>query len=175
MVPLAAVLISFSAFASALFGGMLAMRAVGHVGLVIAFGAGIRIGAAFFDLIPESVEHVGSLNQAMIFTALGFLAFYAIEKLTALHVGHETATELDHDDSGHRHPRDGHRHRWIGFRRVGQRRLRHPRQRHGRGFRLGRDRRRLGHRHRHRDRHVLRLGRVGFGRHRRRRRHPVHR
>ena len=103
MVPLAAALISFSAFASALFGGMLAMRAIGHVGLVIAFGAGIRIGAAFFDLIPESVEHVGSLNQAMIFTALGFLSFYAIEKLTALHVGHETATELDHGDAEHHH------------------------------------------------------------------------
>ena len=103
MVALTAVLVSFSALVSALFGGMLAMRAVGHVGLVIAFGAGIRIGAAFFDLIPESIAHLGSLDQAMIFTALGFLAFYAIEKLTALHVGHETATELDHGDAEHRH------------------------------------------------------------------------
>jgi ZIP family zinc transporter len=104
MVPMAAALVSLSAFLSALFGGMLAMRAVGHVGLVIAFGAGIRIGAAFFDLIPEGVEHLGgSLDQAMIFTALGFLAFYAVEKVTALHVGHETATELDHGDAEHHH------------------------------------------------------------------------
>jgi zinc transporter, ZIP family len=104
MVPLTAALVSFSAFVSALLGGMLAMRAVGHVGLVIAFGAGIRIGAAFFDLIPESVEHLGgSLDLAMVCTALGFLAFYVVEKLTALHVGHETASELDHGDAEHRH------------------------------------------------------------------------
>src|SRR5688572_29045428 len=102
--PLTAVLVSLTAFASAFFGGFLAMRAVTHVGLIIATGAGIRIGAAYFDLIPEGVEHLGgSLDLAMIFTALGFLAFYAIEKLTALHVGHETATELEHGDSAHRH------------------------------------------------------------------------
>jgi ZIP family zinc transporter len=102
--PLAAVLVSLSAFASALFGGFLAMRAVRHVGLIIAVGAGIRVGAAYFDLIPESVEHLGgSLDLAMIFTAIGFLAFYAVEKMTTLHVGHETATELEHGDSTHRH------------------------------------------------------------------------
>ena len=102
--PLTAFLVSASAFASALLGGLLAMRAARHVGLIIAVGAGIRIGAAYFDLIPEGVEHLGgSLDVAMIYTALGFLAFYAIEKLTALHVGHETATELDHGDAEHRH------------------------------------------------------------------------
>lgn len=102
--PLTALLVSATAFGSALLGGFLAMRAIGHVGLIIAAGAGIRIGAAYFDLIPESVELLGgSLDQAMIYTALGFLAFYAIEKLTALHVGHEAATELDHGDAEHRH------------------------------------------------------------------------
>ena len=101
--PLTALLVSTAAFLSALFGGFLAMRAVRQVGLLIAFGAGIRIGAAYFDLMPEAVEHLGSLDLAMIFTAVGFLAFYAIEKLTALHVGHETATELDHGEVQHRH------------------------------------------------------------------------
>jgi zinc transporter ZupT len=102
-IAVAALVVSLSAFASALAGGLLALRAVGHVGLIIAFGAGIRIGAAFFDLIPESVVHLGSLDVAMIATAFGFLAFYAIEKLTSLHVGHETASELDHGDVAHRH------------------------------------------------------------------------
>lgn len=101
---LSALLVSASAFVSALAGGVLALRAVGQVGLIIAAGAGIRIGAAFFDLIPEAVEHLGdSLDAAMIWTAVGFLAFYAIEKLTSLHVGHETATELDHGEAAHRH------------------------------------------------------------------------
>jgi zinc transporter ZupT len=102
--PLTAILVTFGAFASALVGGLVAMRARSSVGLIIAVGAGIRIGAAYFDLIPESVEHLsGSLDLAMIFTAFGFLAFYAIEKLTTLHVGHETATELEHEDAAHRH------------------------------------------------------------------------
>ena len=36
-------------------GGVVALRAVSRVGIIIAIGAGIRIGAAFFDLIPEAV------------------------------------------------------------------------------------------------------------------------
>ena len=103
MVP-TVLLVSASAFVSAALGGLLALRAVGHVGAIIAVGAGIRIGAAYFELVPESVEYLGdSLDAAMMFTAVGFLAFYAIEKLTALHVGHETAAELDHGDAAHRH------------------------------------------------------------------------
>lgn len=103
MIP-TVLLLSASAFLSAALGGFLALRAVRHVGAIIAVGAGIRIGAAYFELVPESVEYLGdSLETAMIFTAVGFLAFYAIEKLTALHVGHETAAELDHGDAEHRH------------------------------------------------------------------------
>ena len=102
-IAVTALLVSTGAFVSALAGGLLALRAVSQVGLLIAFGAGIRIGAAYFDLVPEAVEHLGSLDAAMIFTAVGFLAFYAIEKVTALHVGHETATELDHGAAEHRH------------------------------------------------------------------------
>lgn len=98
-----AVLVSLAAFASAMAGGWLAIRAVRYVGMIIAVGAGIRIGAAFFDLIPEAVEHLGSLDDAMLWTAAGFLAFYAVDKVTNLHVGHETAAELDHDTSAHQH------------------------------------------------------------------------
>lgn len=99
----AALLVSLGAFLSAFTGGWLALRAVRYVGIIIAVGAGIRIGAAFFDLIPESVALLGSLETAMLWTTIGFLAFYAIDKLTTLHVGHETAAELDHDDATHQH------------------------------------------------------------------------
>ena len=100
--PLALV-VSFGAFASALVGGWLAIRAVRYVGIIIAVGAGIRIGAAFFDLIPEAVEHLGSIDLAMLVTTTGFLAFYALDKVTSLHVGHETASELDHEATTHQH------------------------------------------------------------------------
>lgn len=99
----AALLISFGAFASALVGAWLALRAVRFVGVIIAVGAGIRIGAAFVDLIPESVEQLGSMDLAMVCTTAGFLAFYAVDKVTSLHVGHETASELDHDTASHQH------------------------------------------------------------------------
>jgi len=103
-VPLAAFLVSAAAFLSAFLGGVVALRAVSRVGIIIAIGAGIRIGAAFFDLIPEAVHLVGgALDQVMLATAFGFLAFYVIEKLTAVHVGHEAAAELDHGDAAHRH------------------------------------------------------------------------
>jgi len=39
----------------------------------------------------------------MLATAFGFLAFYVIEKLTTVHVGHEAAAELDHGEAAHRH------------------------------------------------------------------------
>lgn len=101
--PAAALLVSLGAFLSAFAGGYLALRAVRYVGVIIAIGAGIRIGAAFFDLIPEAVAFLGSLQTAMLWTAIGFLSFYVIDKLTRLHVGHETASELDHDDASHQH------------------------------------------------------------------------
>ena len=100
---LTAVVVSGAAFLSAFIGGLLALRAVRFVGVIIALGAGIRIGAAFFDLIPEAVELTGSLDRVMVATAIGFLAFYAIEKLTTVHVGHEAAAELDHGQAAHRH------------------------------------------------------------------------
>jgi ZIP family zinc transporter len=101
---LTAFAVAFAAFASAFVGGLVAMRAARSVGVIIAIGAGIRIGAAFFDLIPEAIDQLGgSVDGAMIFTAVGFLAFYAVEKLTTLHVGHEAATEMDHGEASHRH------------------------------------------------------------------------
>lgn len=101
---LIAILVSAGAFLSAWAGGLVALRAARQVGMIIAIGAGIRIGAAFFDLIPEAAGLLGgSLDMVMLATAVGFLAFYGIEKLTAVHVGHEAAAELDHGDAAHRH------------------------------------------------------------------------
>ena len=59
----AALAVSFGAFLSAIVGGWLALRAVRYVGVIIAAGAGIRIGAAFFDLIPEAIAHLGSIQS----------------------------------------------------------------------------------------------------------------
>jgi ZIP family zinc transporter len=98
------VVVSIGAVVSAWTGGLLALRMTRWVAYIIAVGAGIRIGAAFFDLLPEALELLdGQAELAMLGAAFGFLAFYVIEKLTLLHVGHETAAELDHEDAAHRH------------------------------------------------------------------------
>ena len=106
---LSALIVSFGAFLSTFAGGLIALRAVRYVGVIIALGAGIRIGAAFFDLIPESIEHTGSLQAAMVWTAAGFLAFYALERWTTLHVGHEMrlrAVEIAWKPVRHERPRE---------------------------------------------------------------------
>ncbi len=88
--------VALTTFLSTMAGGVFALRATKHVGTIIALGAGVRIGAAFFDLAPESAKELGSsFDLAMLFAAVGFLAFYILERLTLLHVGHETGMVLD--------------------------------------------------------------------------------
>lgn len=89
------VLVAITTFASTMAGGLFALRATTHLGMVIALGAGVRIGAAFFDLAPESADLLGSLDAAMLWAGIGFLAFYILERLTLLHVGHEHGQVLD--------------------------------------------------------------------------------
>lgn len=89
------VLIAFTTFLSTMAGGAVALRTTAHIGIVIALGAGVRIGAAFFDLAPESARALGSLDDAMLWAGIGFLAFYILERLTLLHVGHEHGQVLD--------------------------------------------------------------------------------
>lgn len=82
-------------FLSTLAGGIVALRSTSQLGLVIALGAGVRIGAAFFDLAPESARTLGSIDNAMLFAGIGFLAFYLLERITLLHVGHEAGHPVE--------------------------------------------------------------------------------
>ncbi|HVR88240.1 MAG TPA: ZIP family metal transporter [Candidatus Limnocylindria bacterium] len=82
-------------FLSTLGGGLVALRSTRQLGFIIALGAGVRIGAAFFDLAPESASEIGSINDAMLFAGIGFLAFYLLERITLLHVGHEAGHPVE--------------------------------------------------------------------------------
>jgi zinc transporter ZupT len=88
-------LVALTTFAATMAGGVFALRVTSHMGVVIALGAGVRIGAAFFDLAPESARELDSLDTAMLWAGVGFLAFYILERLTLLHVGHEHGQVLD--------------------------------------------------------------------------------
>ncbi len=99
MTVLAAVAVTF---VSTMIGGLVALRTTRYLGVIIAFGAGVRIGAAFFDLAPESTRAFNAdVEAAMIFAALGFLAFYVLERVTLLHVGHEAGIVVErHEEVG---------------------------------------------------------------------------
>ena len=53
---LSALIVSFGAFLSTFAGGLIALRAVRYVGVIIALGAGIRIGAIRVETTAFSVE-----------------------------------------------------------------------------------------------------------------------
>lgn len=82
-------------FASTMIGGLVALRTTAHLGMIIALGAGVRIGAAFFDLAPEAANELGSIETAMTFAAIGFVVFYLLERVTLLHVGHEAGIPIE--------------------------------------------------------------------------------
>ncbi len=88
-------LVAATTFASTMIGGLVALRTTAHLGMIIALGAGVRIGAAFFDLAPESASQLGSVETAMTFAAIGFVLFYLLERLTLWHVGHEAGIPIE--------------------------------------------------------------------------------
>ena len=90
-----AILVAITTFVTTMIGGVVALRTTAHLGMIIALGAGVRIGAAFFDLAPESAAELGSIESAMTFAAIGFVVFYLLERLTLWHVGHEAGIPLE--------------------------------------------------------------------------------
>ncbi len=68
---------------STLLGGLLAMQLRRHISLLIAAGAGLLLGAAFLDLLPEALA-IGarsgfSAADVLGLTLVAFLLFHAIE------------------------------------------------------------------------------------------------
>lgn len=89
------------AFVMTLAGGAFAFRYQRHIHAIMAFSAGLLIGVAFLDLIPELFELATSLNldvrRLMLTVIGGFVAIFLLEKLTIIH------SEKAHDSPGHRH------------------------------------------------------------------------
>jgi zinc and cadmium transporter len=57
------------------------------------FAAGALLAAAFIDLLPEATHH-GSVDNAMLFTLIGILAFFVIERfLHWFHHHHDNDSE----------------------------------------------------------------------------------
>jgi len=87
---------------STLVGGYFAARSKGSTHLLMGFGAGVLLGAVFFDLLPESLAvaaQQGWSTRVVLAIVIGaFIFFYLIERFLVLHVHAD-----DCDVESHRH------------------------------------------------------------------------
>ena len=89
------------AFVMTLAGGAFAFRYQRYLHAIMAFSAGLLIGVAFLDVIPEvfaaAAEHGLDVRTLMLTVIAGFVAIFLLEKLTIIH------SEKGHDEPGHHH------------------------------------------------------------------------
>lgn len=94
-------LYALAAFAMTLAGGAFAFKYQRYILYIMAISAGLVIGIAFLDLIPEVTavaqhEHI-DIRLLMVTLLCGFVAIFLLEKLTIIH------SEKQHDAPGHHH------------------------------------------------------------------------
>ena len=82
------ILLTVLAGISTLSGGWLALRARRHIHLLLGFGAGVLLGATFFDLLPEAIEAAGqrgwTSRGVLALTVGGFLILYLGQRVLML-------------------------------------------------------------------------------------------
>jgi zinc transporter, ZIP family len=90
-----AILLACFTLISTGLGGIAAIRLRDRMHLLLGFSSGAVLGVALFDILPEIVLVGGSPGHLMPLVAVGFLAFFALERVTALHRGREHAHHAD--------------------------------------------------------------------------------
>ncbi|HEX5504861.1 MAG TPA: hypothetical protein VFW96_19745 [Thermomicrobiales bacterium] len=80
-----ALILSFVTFGSTLLGGLFALHRRRQLHLVMGFAAGVLVGAALLDLLPEALDLAGATPGAATSTVLrgavlGFLVFYGLDR-----------------------------------------------------------------------------------------------
>src|SRR6266853_1257883 len=82
-------LFTLLAMCSTLVGGYIAIVARHRIHLLMGLGAGVLLGAVFFDLLPESLLVAAAQGWSFRFilgiVVAGFLIFYLVERLLVLH------------------------------------------------------------------------------------------
>jgi len=84
-----AVLLACVTFISTGLGGLAAIRFRDQLHLLLGLGAGAVLGVVFFDILPEVFSTPSLPTYVMLAAAAGFLAFFALERYTALHRARE--------------------------------------------------------------------------------------
>lgn len=91
-------LILFTAFSfiSTMLGGLFALKYKDKLHLIMGFSSGVIMGVVLFELLPEivnlSLELNSSFENAMLFTAVGFLVYHLAEKIIVIHASEEDDT-----------------------------------------------------------------------------------
>ncbi|MBI4090087.1 MAG: ZIP family metal transporter [Candidatus Kerfeldbacteria bacterium] len=84
-----------------LAGGMLLLiretlaKKLSHV--LMSFAAGVLLGVAFLDLLPEATEAFGDSHDGFRYVLVGVVVFFVIERLIASFHSHESDDRTDHD------------------------------------------------------------------------------
>jgi ZIP family zinc transporter len=101
-----AIILALFTFFSTMAGGIVGRRSGKRLHLVLGLAAGMLIGAALFDLLPEGLAIAQSLGRRPLlvtgFAAGGFLAFHLLEKFLAFH----SHPEPHYGEPGHSHAGD---------------------------------------------------------------------
>ena len=87
---------SIASFVSTTIGGLLALRLRTRLRYVMGFTSGVLVALVAFDLLPEifHLTHAQAIDPVIPMVALmvGYLAFYAVEKMALIHHSHESET-----------------------------------------------------------------------------------
>lgn len=87
------IVLAAAALFSTLLGGLLAVRARDRLHLVLGVAAGVMLGVAGFDLLPEAMRQSGQeifgVPAAMLAAVGGFFTVHVAERALAIHQGHE--------------------------------------------------------------------------------------
>lgn len=68
-----------------LAGGAVALRLSHSLPTVVALSGGIVVAVALLEVLPEAIEHIGEAHDAVPLVALGFVAFFLLERVLVLH------------------------------------------------------------------------------------------
>jgi ZIP family zinc transporter len=66
-------------------GGAIALRLHHSLPTVVALSGGIVVAVALLEILPEAIENVGEAHDAVPLVALGFIAFFLMERVLVLH------------------------------------------------------------------------------------------
>jgi len=84
-----AILFACLTFFSTGLGGLAAIRFRDQRHLLLGFSAGAVLAVVFFHILPELFSERDTPGVVMLAAAAGFLAFFALERYTALHKSRE--------------------------------------------------------------------------------------